>query len=63
MNIKELLNKSQLFPGNIKKFLLEALESDQLNDEVVSELKAMLMEEIEAIDKIDKETEDALAKL
>ena len=51
--IIEKLNKSELFPENIKNFLIESIKKGEISTEMIEELKQMLEEEELAISKID----------
>ena len=49
----EKLKKSELFPENIKSFLIDSIENKKIGAEIIEELNLMLAEEEEAIAKIE----------
>jgi len=51
--IIEKLKKSELFPENIRDFLIKSFESGIMDRNIINELEDMLKEEEEAIAKID----------
>lgn len=54
MELKEQLKKSDLFPEQIKFFILESLENNKLTPEILHELEIMLAEERKALEDITK---------
>lgn len=63
MNLIEKIKKSELFPENIKNFLIESYEKNELSDEIKGELENMIQEEEVAMKEIDKKTEKKLKEL
>ncbi|MEK9130236.1 MAG: hypothetical protein AAB526_02470 [Patescibacteria group bacterium] len=52
----EKLKNSELFPANIKRFLIESIKNNKMNNEMLNELVEMIQEENEAIAEIDKKS-------
>ena len=56
------LNSSQLFPENIRNFLIEGIRQDTLNEGVLQELSLMIQEENKAVKDIEDKKEDAFKR-
>lgn len=56
------LNSSQLFPENIRNFLIEGIRQETLNEGVLQELSLMIQEENKAVKDIEDKKEDAFKR-
>lgn len=59
----EKIEKSELFPENVKKMLIEEIDNNNLPKDIIKEIETMLEEEDNAIKKIEKDKEDKIKSL